>query len=108
MDDRTDVRRRLDLHNISIDFAAASAGRCGFTHLDSGRVCQLPHRHHGPCQLQDHPRQPAERLAGALLRLATAIPFPPVTDRPINPRLKEGKDHAPGDRRGAHHHQVGC
>ena len=41
MDDRTDVRRRLDLHNIGIDFAAASAGRCGFTHLDSGRVCQL-------------------------------------------------------------------
>jgi hypothetical protein len=68
MDDRTDVRRRLDLHNISIDFAAASAGRCGFTHLDSGRVCQLSHRHHGPCQLQDHPRQPPERrLAGSLL-----------------------------------------
>jgi hypothetical protein len=66
MDDRTDVRRRLDLHNISIDFAAASAGLCGFTHLDSGRVCQLSHRHHGPCQLQDHPRQPAERLAGSL------------------------------------------
>ena len=40
MDDRTDVRRHRDLHNISIDFAAASAGRCGFTHLDSGRVCQ--------------------------------------------------------------------
>ena len=48
---------RLDLHNISIDFAAASAGLCGFTHLDSGRVCRLPHRHHGPCQLQDRPRQ---------------------------------------------------
>ena len=25
MDDRIDVRQRLDLHNISIDFAAASA-----------------------------------------------------------------------------------
>ena len=49
MDDRTEIRRRLDLHNISIDFAAASAGLCGFIHLDSGRVCQLPHRHHGPC-----------------------------------------------------------
>jgi hypothetical protein len=35
MDDRIDVRQRLDLHNISIDFAAASARRCGFTHLDS-------------------------------------------------------------------------
>ena len=65
MDDRTDVGSRLDLHKISIDFAAAS-GLCGFTHLDSGRVCQLPHRHHGPCQLQDRPRQPAERAAGVL------------------------------------------
>ena len=66
MDDRTDVQRRLDLHNISIDFAAASAGRCGFTHLDTGRVCLLPHQHRGPCQLQDQ-RQDDERLAGALL-----------------------------------------
>jgi hypothetical protein len=65
MDDRIDVRQRLDLHNISIDFAAASARRCGFTHLDSGRVCQLSHRHHGPCQLQDQ-RRDAERPAGAL------------------------------------------
>ena len=66
MDDRTDVQRRLDLHNISIDFAAAGAGRCGFTHLDTGQVCLLPHRHCGPCQLQDQ-RQDDERLAGALL-----------------------------------------
>ncbi len=65
MDDRTDLGSRLYLHNISIDFAAAS-GLCGFTHLDSGRVCQLPHRHHGPCQLADRPRQPAERAAGVL------------------------------------------
>jgi hypothetical protein len=62
--DRTDARGRLDLHNISIDFAAASVGRCGFTHLDTGRVCQLPHRHPGPCQLQDQ-RQDAKRLAGS-------------------------------------------
>jgi hypothetical protein len=66
MDDRTDVRRRLDLHNISIDFAAASAGLSGFTHLYSSRICELPHRHHGPCQLQDPPRQPAQHAAGAL------------------------------------------
>jgi hypothetical protein len=66
MDDRNDVLRRLDLHNINIDFAIASAGLCGFTHLDSGRVCLLPHRHHGLCKLQDRPRQPAERAAGAL------------------------------------------
>ena len=53
MDDRTDARPRLDLHNISINFTAASAGRCGFMHLDTGRVCRLPHRHPGACQLQN-------------------------------------------------------
>lgn len=46
------IQRRLDLHNISTDFAAASSGRCGFTQLDTGRVCLLPHRHAGPCQVQ--------------------------------------------------------
>lgn len=49
---RSDHKTRLDLHNININFAAASRGRCGFTHLDSGRVCQLPHRHRGPCDLR--------------------------------------------------------
>jgi hypothetical protein len=33
-----DPQSRLDLHNISINFAAASQGRCSFTHLDSGRL----------------------------------------------------------------------
>lgn len=47
-----EVPPRLDLHNSSIDYAAAIAGRCGFTHLDSGRVCQLLHGHDDPCQLQ--------------------------------------------------------
>jgi hypothetical protein len=51
---------------MSIDLAAASAGLCGFTDLDSGRVCRLPHGHGGPCQLPDRPRQPAERAAGVL------------------------------------------
>jgi hypothetical protein len=64
MDDRSDARRRLDLHNISIDFAAASAGRCGCTHLDTGWVCPLPHRHPGPSQLQDQ-RYRAERQTGS-------------------------------------------
>lgn len=32
----------------------------------SARVCQLPHRYDGPCQLQDH-RQDAKRPAGSLL-----------------------------------------
>jgi hypothetical protein len=67
MDVRADARRRLDLHNISIDFAAASAGRCGFTHLASGRVCLLPHRHPGPCRLKDH-HFAAERAVGSLVR----------------------------------------
>ena len=66
MDDRTNARRRLDLHNISINFAAASAGRCGFTHLDTGRVCRLPHRHPGGCELQNQ-RHKAKHAAGSLL-----------------------------------------
>ena len=65
MDVRIDAPRRLDLHNISIDFAAASAGRCGFTQLASGRVCLLPHRHHDPCQLGDH-HLAADLAAGSL------------------------------------------
>jgi hypothetical protein len=32
----SDPKIRLDLHKISIDFAAASRERSGFTHLDSG------------------------------------------------------------------------
>ena len=47
-----DRRARLDLHNVSVDIVAAEAGRCGFTHLASGRVCLRPHRHPGPCQPQ--------------------------------------------------------
>jgi hypothetical protein len=66
MDHRTDARRRLDLRNISINFAAASAGRCGFTHLDTGRVCWLPHRHPGACQRQNK-RHNAKHAAGSLL-----------------------------------------
>ena len=64
---RPDVRGCLALHAISRDIAAASAGRCGFSHLDSDRVCQLPHRHQRRCQLQDHPETgrpavPAQRV----------------------------------------------
>ena len=73
MDHRTDVVSRLDLHNISIDFAAASAGLCGFTHLDSGRVCQLPHRHHGPCQLRTAHASP---LSAWLASCAASRPLP--------------------------------
>ena len=67
MDVPTDAGRRLDLHNVSIDFAAASVGRCGFTHLASGRFCLLPHRHQGPCQLENH-RLATEPAASSQLR----------------------------------------
>lgn len=66
MDERPGLPRRLDLHNVSTDFAAATTGHCGFTHLDTGRVCFLPHRHAGPCQLQVQPRD-AEQAVNALL-----------------------------------------
>jgi hypothetical protein len=40
---------RLDLHNSSIEESAAAVGRCGMTHLNTGRVCQEPHRHADGC-----------------------------------------------------------
>jgi hypothetical protein len=46
------AQRRRDLHNTSINVAAAIAGQCGFTHVASGRVCHLPHGHPGPCDLR--------------------------------------------------------
>lgn len=54
-----EAQRRMDLHNTSINFAAAVAGQCGFTHLASGRVCRLPHRHPGTCDLRYPPALPA-------------------------------------------------
>jgi hypothetical protein len=49
--------RRRDLHNTSINFTEAIAGRCGFTHVASGRVCRFPERHAGPCDLRDTDRR---------------------------------------------------
>lgn len=43
---------RSDLHNTSVNSAAAAAGYCGALHLPTGRVCLLPHRHSGSCRLQ--------------------------------------------------------
>lgn len=60
MDGRSAAPGRLDLHNVSIDFSAAGDGRCGLTQLDSGRVCQLPHRQPGPCRLRQGQRRTAE------------------------------------------------
>jgi hypothetical protein len=49
------THERRDLHNVSVDFAAASEGLCGFTHMPSGRVCRLPDRHAGPGDLRPRP-----------------------------------------------------
>jgi hypothetical protein len=42
---------RLDVHNTSVNEAAARAGRCGTVHLPTGRMCRLPSLHEGACQL---------------------------------------------------------
>jgi hypothetical protein len=44
-----DAGERLDLHNPSIEEAAAAAGHCGMTDLHTGRVCQEPQDHPGSC-----------------------------------------------------------
>ena len=49
---------RRDLHNSSIDFGAAMAGRCGFRHLASGRVCLLAYGHREGCRFLLPPRPP--------------------------------------------------
>jgi hypothetical protein len=46
----TRALERRDLHNASIDFQAALAGYCAFTHLASGRVCRLPYGHVDSCR----------------------------------------------------------
>ena len=81
------TRERLDLHNASIDFAAATAGQCGFTHLPSGGICRLPHRHLGPCQLKHQADQPTSRPADAALRWDAGIgPLAP-TDQDNQPSV---------------------
>lgn len=52
---------RLDLHNSAVNDEQAGIGRCGQTHLATGRVCLLPAHHRGPCDFQtitgDQPRR---------------------------------------------------
>jgi hypothetical protein len=50
--DDTAGRTATGLAQTSINVDLAVAGRCGFTHIPSGRVCQLPYRHPGPCTLR--------------------------------------------------------
>ena len=64
----TDARpavRRIDLHNSSTDFAAASAGRSGFRHLARGRVCLLAYGHPDGCCFVPPPRAPRHVVDGA-------------------------------------------
>ena len=68
------TRPRLDLHNASIDFVAATAGQCGFTHLPNGGICRLPHRHLGPCQLK-HPADPGDEMPAAVRRRLRPSPL---------------------------------
>ena len=70
--ERTDVGRRLDLRNISIDFAPPVPAYA-VTHLDSGRVCRLPHGHRGHCQLPDRHASP---LSARLVSCAASQPLP--------------------------------
>jgi hypothetical protein len=54
----------------------ASRGRCGFIHLDSGRVCQLPHRHRGPCDRGLN--RLAKCVEESVVSLATSYAMPKV------------------------------
>ena len=49
--ERTSSRR--DAHNTSVDIVLVALGRCGQTHLATGRVCGEPGRHSGPCDFVD-------------------------------------------------------
>jgi hypothetical protein len=50
--DRTErylLDRSREIHNATIDERTALSGRCGMTHLPSGRTCTLPAGHRGGC-----------------------------------------------------------
>ena len=38
-----------EMHNASVDEDAARQGACAQVHLPTGRMCILPHGHHGSC-----------------------------------------------------------
>jgi hypothetical protein len=69
------TQERRDLHNVSIDFAAASEGLCGFTHMPSGRVCRLPYWHPGRATcILDHPVLRQEKPGNCCDRLSRDTP----------------------------------
>jgi hypothetical protein len=43
------------MHNIEVDEAVAAQHLCGTLYLPSGRMCLLPERHRGGCQLTARP-----------------------------------------------------
>jgi hypothetical protein len=59
--------RTREIHNASIDEQLARAGRCGTTHLPTGRRCTLPARHPFGCafQLADGATPPGPATIGA-------------------------------------------
>jgi hypothetical protein len=76
------AQRRRDLHNTSINIAAALAGQCGFTHVASGRVCHLPQGHTGPCDLRYlTARTPDTHRAAARLMSQRPTPMRSSHDR---------------------------
>jgi len=53
---------RSDLSNANVREDLATTGRCALVHLPTGRICLLPHRHHGPCEFH-RPQEADEVLA---------------------------------------------
>lgn len=49
------MTERLDAQNISVDTRLSHAGACAQIHLPSGRICALPHHHHGSCRFLHSP-----------------------------------------------------
>lgn len=41
--------RTSEMHNVSVNEAAAMEGKCAMVHLPSGRMCAQPHGHRGSC-----------------------------------------------------------
>jgi hypothetical protein len=62
---------RQDAHNVSVDPVLAAAGRCGMTHLPTGRVCTRPARHPDSCEF--HRRETAHGPVHAIRRQFVAV-----------------------------------
>ena len=45
----SETHNTSEMHNASVNEAAAMAGDCAQVHLPTGRMCTLPHGHRGSC-----------------------------------------------------------